>query len=595
MIRSKNGKLSHDLSASLVPSPLAKAGSPVRWVAIFGTMFLLSILTAAWWRLPLQPPRTQGFSQITTADAIDFPVKPVIDGARVFYIERAGGHWITRQTSLAGGEPQSVPGLAENTRIMDLSPDRSTYLLGRFTYRGSTSTLWLMPVQGGQPQRLADIVSDEAVFHPDGKHIVFARGEELWVVGTDGASPKRLISLPGGPNWLAWSPDGDRMRLTLDEDNGATSLWEMRQDGSNLHRILATSSGIQDQCCGEWTPDGRYFLFSGGQKHAWDLWALREPGFSLRRAPRGPFRLTEWPGGLFGASVSPDGESVLFYAGRNRSQIQRFDPITKRLTPVSAEGFSQPDFSPDGRWIAYVDINIGVLWKMDTQSGEKIQLSPIGFSVSFPRWSPDGSLLAMTASDQNSASAVYLIPASGGTPEPLLPGQSHGRDPDWAPDGKTIVVVHPIPNQQNEEALFLIDFASKKESMVPDSKGRFFPHWSPDGRHIAAYTNDGHGVDIYKFATHKWQTIVSATAIGFPSWSRDSEYLYYQKILEEGEPVYRFNLRTGHTDLVSRFDEELAGGISRCALMGLASDGELLLDTTRGTRDLYRAKLTLPH
>ena len=46
--------------------------------------------------------------------------------------------------------------------------------------------------------------------------------------------------------------------------------------------------------------------------------------------------------------------------------------------------------------------------------------------------------------------------------------------------------------------------------------------------------------------------------------------------------------------MVARFDDELAGGISRCALMGLAPDGALLLDTTRGSRDLYRAKLTLP-
>jgi Tol biopolymer transport system component/DNA-binding winged helix-turn-helix (wHTH) protein len=581
-------------------SPVAETpvrGKPwlrMRWLGVLLAGLVLGILAAAWWYLPLQPPRAYGFAQITTADAIDFQVKPVTDGARIFYIERAGGHWITRQASLGGGEPQTVPGLEENTRIMDLSPDRTTYLLGRFTSRGSTSTLWLMPVQGGQPQRLGEIVSGEAVFHPDGKRIVFAEGNELWVVGTDGTNLKRLVSLPGSPNWLAWSPDGERMRLTIGEDNGATSLWEMRQDGSSLQRMFASGSGIEDQCCGEWTPDGRYFIFTGGHKNAWNLWALREPGLGWQRAPRGPFQLTEWPGGLFGASVSPDGESVLFYGGRNRSQIQRLDIKSKRLTPLTAEGFSQPDFSLDGRWIVYVDINGGVLWKMDTQSAEKVKLGPVGFSVTFPRWSPDGSQLAMTGKDHSAPGTVYLMPSSGGTPQALLPGQAHVTDPDWSPDGKALVVVHPVSGRQEDVALFVVDLATKKETMVPGSNGRFFPHWSPDGRHIAAYADDGHGVDFYSFATHKWQSIVSAAAIGFPSWSRDSNNLYYQKILEDGEPVYRFNVHTGHTDMVARFDDELAGGISRCALMGLAPDGALLLDTTRGSRDLYRAKLTLP-
>jgi hypothetical protein len=58
--------------------------------------------------------------------------------------------------------------------------------------------------------------------------------------------------------------------------------------------------------------------------------------------------------------------------------------------------------------------------------------------------------------------------------------------------------------------------------------------------------------------------------------------------------VYRFNVRTGLTDHVASFDAELSGGIWRCALMGLAPDDALLIDTTRGYSDLYRAELSLP-
>ncbi len=582
-------------ASSTPPIVPAQSRTPSRWWMTAGlTTVSLAILLAAWWFLPLQPPRTNGFAQITTTDAIDFLVKPVIDGGRVFYIERSGAHWTTRQTSLDGGDPQTVPGVPINTRVMDLSPNKATYLLGCFSSRSSGFSLWLMPVQGGQPVRLGDITSGEAVWHPDGKHIVFAKGHELWSVGTDAANPRRLVSLPGGANWLAWSPDGQRMRLTIGDDNGGIALWEMQADGSNLHRMFASGSPDDRECCGEWTPDGRYFIYTATHQGLSNLWALREPGWSLRRAPHGPFQLTGWPDNITGASVSPDGKSVLFYAGRNRSQIQRFDVKANRLTPVSPEGFSAPEYSPDSHWIVYVDANKGDVWKASTQSSERMQLTLPGFRATFPRWSPDGKTIAVTASDHGAAPVVYLIPATGGAPQPLLRSPSYSTDPDWAPDGKSLVLVHALPGYENEEALFQVDLATKTETMVPQSNGHSFPHWSPDGRYLSAYTDQGHGVDIYNVAARTWKKVASSTSIGFPVWSHNSKYLYYQKILDEGEPVYRFNLRTGLTEPVASFETELAGGIWRCALMGLAPDDALLIDTTRGNSDLYRAELTLP-
>jgi Tol biopolymer transport system component/DNA-binding winged helix-turn-helix (wHTH) protein len=597
----------HDNGTGIPNQPLASlpvagvagahrlSSSRLRWMIAGLATTILAIAVTAWWYLPMQPPRANAFAQITTADAIDYLVKPVMDGARIFYIERSGGHWITRQASLEGGDPQTVPGLPENTRIMDLSPNRATYLLGRFTSRSSTSTLWLMPVQGGPPVRLGDISSGEAVWHPDGNHIVFARGNELWSVGTDASNPMRLVSLPGAPNWLAWSPDGQRMRLTIGDDNGGTSLWEMRQDGSNLHRMFLNASPDDHQCCGEWTPDGRYFIFTSNHQGSGNLWALREPGFSLRRAPPGPFQIVAgWPGNVMGSCISTDGKSVLFYAGRNRSQIQRFDTKTNRLTALSPEGFSEPEYSADGRWLVYVDVNNDAVWKVNTESSEKVQLNLAGFLPTFPRWSPDGKVLAVTASDRGAAATAYLIPAMGGAPQPLLPGPLQVSDPDWASDGKTLAVVHAVPGQLNESALFLVDLATRTEKMVPGSNGHFFPHWSPDGHYLAAYADNEKVVDVFSFATNTWQTIARGTAIGFPVWSHDGRYIYYQRILDEGEPVYRFNVRTGLTDHVASFDAELSGGIWRCALMGLAPDDALLIDTTRGYSDLYRAELTLP-
>ncbi|MGO9492750.1 MAG: winged helix-turn-helix domain-containing protein [Terracidiphilus sp.] len=561
--------------------------------AAFAVLVALCVCAAAWWFLPEPAMHTIRVTQLTTNGRIDFQVKPVTDGARVFYLERAGGHWNSMETSLEGGDPQPVPGLDANTRAMDISPDHATYLLGRFTSRGSPSSLWLMPVQGGSPVRLANIESGEAVWTPDGHHVLYASEHELWMVGADGTGARRFASLPGAPNWLAWSPDGARLRLSIGDDNGSSALWELNRDGSQLHRVLAKDQAPgEGQCCGEWTPDGRYFIFTAFINHRSNLWALREPRFALRREQNNPTQLTDWPGGAWGAHVSPDGNSVLFYAGRSRSQIVRLDMKTHEFVPVSAEGFSQPDYSPDGRWVLYTNLNNGMLWKASADGATKLPLTLPGFATVFPRSSPDGSRIAVSASVSGGPTTVYLLPASGGAPEMLMPNQ-RSYDPDWSPDGKSIVVVHEVPDHPDQRALFLVDLATRTERMIPGSIGRFFPHWSGDGRYIETYMDEEPGVAILNLETHKWKTVVQGT-IGFPIWSHDSRTLYYQRILEEDEPVYRFNPRTQVTERVADCKQALSTGISRCAFMGLAPDDSPLFDTNRGSSDLYRAELSLP-
>jgi Tol biopolymer transport system component len=220
------------------------------------------------------------------------------------------------------------------------------------------------------------------------------------------------------------------------------------------------------------------------------------------------------------------------------------------------------------------------------------RLSPEGFAVVFPKWSADGRFIAASTITEGEPTNVYLIPTVGGAPLKLLPGEINVRDPDWSPDGKTIVVVHAPAG--GEDALFLVDFATRTESPLPQSRGKFLPHWSPDGRHIAAYSADGQGVEVYDFATSAWQSVASGKGLGFPSWSQDGRFLYYQRLLDQDEPVYRVDLKSHMTTRVVDFKAELGSGIWRCALMGLSPDGKLLVEFNRGFNDLYRAELSLP-
>jgi Tol biopolymer transport system component len=233
-----------------------------------------------------------------------------------------------------------------------------------------------------------------------------------------------------------------------------------------------------------------------------------------------------------------------------------------------------------------------MLWKASTDGASKTQLSLPGFSAAFPRWSPDGSRIAVTAHVAGGLPHVFVVPANGGAPESPMPNQQ-AYDVDWAPDGRSLLVVHSIPDQPNRRALFLVEVATGREKMVPGSIDRFFPHWSRDGRYIEAQDDNKPGVLILNRATNQWQEVVRGT-IGYPAWSHDSRYLFYQKVLEENQPIYRYDPRNQLTERVADCKAELEAGVSRCVFLGVAQDDSPLFDITRGSSDLYSAELSLP-
>src|SRR5215470_2345098 len=78
---------------------------------------------------------------------------------------------------------------------------------------------------------------------------------------------------------LRVSPAGRTLRFTmLDEPHQSTSLWEASSDGSSVRQLLSGWSEPAKECCGSWTPDGRYFIFQSERDGKKNIWTLRERG-----------------------------------------------------------------------------------------------------------------------------------------------------------------------------------------------------------------------------------------------------------------------------------------------------------------------------
>jgi hypothetical protein len=59
----------------------------------------------------------------------------------------------------------------------------------------------------------------------------------------------------------------------------------------HLHPLLPGWSNPQAECCGNWTPDGRYFVFQSVANTS-NLWAIREKSGFLRSRNPEPVQLT---------------------------------------------------------------------------------------------------------------------------------------------------------------------------------------------------------------------------------------------------------------------------------------------------------------
>jgi hypothetical protein len=76
--------------------------------------------------------------------------------------------------------------------------------------------------------------------------------------------------------------------------------------------------------------------------------------------------------------------------------------------------------------------------------------------------------------------------------------------------------------------------------------------------------------------------------------SQDGKDLYYQDLLEAGEPVYRLRLADDHRERVTRCESLLRAGAFRCALKALDSDNSPVLQLMGWFTDIYALDLDLP-
>jgi len=323
-----------------------------------------------------------------------------------------------------------------------------------------TGNLLIAPLDPEQPIRAGSFVSLSGSSAPgefdfatsDSGTLVYATGGSgagqtaaVWVDRTGSASP--LAGNTYGYMTPSLSPDGKELVVARIVEAGREEVWLHDVETGTAAR-LSTTSYIDNLPL--WWPDGERVVFN-----------------SLRRPP-----------GLY--QVSPDlrdSSALVLQRGR---QI---------LVPGS--------FSPDGRVLAYTELNdrtLGDLWTFSLDDGSVTPVVRSPWNERTPAFSPDGRWLAF-ASNESGVDQVYVQAYPGPGP-PMQISTDGGREPVWSRDGTELFYRHtdrmmavPVREEGSFVAgrpieLFEGPFAS-------EYKGKSNYDVAPDGRFLMVQVEEG--------------------------------------------------------------------------------------------------------
>lgn len=217
-------------------------------------------------------------------------------------------------------------------------------------------------------------------------------------------------------------------------------------------------------------------------------------------------QLTMQPGQEINASLSPDGEFIV-YAGNESGNwdlfLQRVDGQNAiNLTKDSAVDDTEPSFSPDGKKIVFrSERQGGGIFTMGATGESVTRLTDFGY---FPAWSPDGNEIAIVTqnfddpNNRGDFSELWIVNAATGEKKKLTQKPIDAIQPNWSPHGKRIAY-WGVPISKRDIATVPAK-GGPEVKVTDDPYTDWSPAWSVDGKFLYFASDRGGSVNLWRVA-----------------------------------------------------------------------------------------------
>ena len=357
---------------------------------------------------------------------------------------------------VGAGSPLRLTTDPANDYSPSWSPDGRTIAFLRRLPAGGKSEVRLIAPLGGPERKVADIQPAIAQYRanslawcPDSACLVVTdspgdgKPDAVFVISLD-TGEKRQLTYPTGllvDNDPAISPDGGSLIFRRDGTPFSGSFYRLSlkdaavPDGEPVRLTSTLSAGRPT-----WMPDGRQILFAARGA----LWRL--DAFSGGTPTSLPF--VGQDGNSPVVSRTPDGRQRLVYVRSfSDGNLWRVDTsaagVPASSPPVAAIVSTRNDFipniAPDGQRVAFFSNRSGEqeVWVTALDGSNAVQLTSLGITPGYARWSPDGTQIAFHG-DPDGRADILVVPASGGKPRTLTTNTPGGAFPSFSRDGRWI-------------------------------------------------------------------------------------------------------------------------------------------------------------
>jgi Tol biopolymer transport system component len=306
------------------------------------------------------------------------------------------------------------------------------------------------------------------------------------------------------------------------------------------------------------------------------------------------------PFDLGAAAISPDG-SRLFAWGSSpeRPQMEAYDAQDQRFKPflphISA---IYADFSRDGQRVAYVtgerDLTGELsLWISQVDGSHRVQITKPPLRAQLPRWSPDGKWVAFMGKEPEQKWRVRVVSAEGGSYAPISLVNDEEGAPTWSPDGTQLAfggMTQPPERTAGQLVIHILNLKTGQMSTVPGSEGLWTARWSPDGRYMAALTQDSRNLMLFDFHTQRWVRLATLDSIPDVVWSRHGETLYFNGDLTPRDSgIFRMKIPGGRLEQIASLP-----GTRESGWLGLAPDDSPLVAHYFAMQEIYAMTVNWP-